>query len=125
MLLAAVFIRHGAVYWIADMTGFSPAAMHYILGGLWEIVLSSTIIMLMAGYPNSLWRNLAIGASAIAILEGAQIAGCRLAIGRSLEEVPKGMNLCDYLAGIPVGPYLLAVYLFIVVYAIGCTFRKR
>lgn len=122
-LLAAVFLRHGSIYWLADVTGFTPSAMSYVLGGIEEVMLGGVLSFLLWMYPASLWRNLAIGAAAIAMLEGAQIAGCRVAI-TNIADVPFKVSLCDYLFGVPIGAVMVTLYMLIVCYAIGSALKR-
>ncbi len=68
ILLVGVFLRHNTSLW---MPGYSSQAWFYILGGLYEILLSA-VLMIFLRHP------LALAALWIGILEGAQISTCRL-----------------------------------------------
>jgi len=56
----------------------------------------------------------------IGILEGAQVSACRLA---TTGPIGKG-NLCDNLTGLPIGATMTALYLGIVCWAIGKSWRS-
>jgi MFS family permease len=113
LLLIGVFARHNLTW----LPGYSPAEWFYLLGGLWEVVLCATILLLLPSIST-----LAIAALWIGILEGAQVTICGALMGHA--RPPEGMNECDYLTGWHVGAIMTGVYLFIVCMAIGKEWRK-
>ena len=124
VLLLGVFVRHDTANWLADESRFSAAAWFYMLGGAWEVMLCGLLLWAVMGYPSSLWRNLAAAALMIGISEGAQIAGCRLAVD-NIVAIPPGINMCDYVVGMPVGAVMTSLYLLLICWQIGRAFRDR
>lgn len=118
ILLLAVFVRHESAFWLADATGFNPRAVHYMLGGAYEVVLAGVIAVFLLAANRSLWRNLGLAAMAIAAIEGAQITACR-AMVKDMKQVPPDTNLCDWIVGVPMGHILMSFYLLIVVWSIA------
>ena len=113
ILLVGVFVRHNTSHWL---TGYSPQAWFYVLGGLWEVVLCLTLLRFVTA-------PLAISALWIGILEGAQVATCRL-LTADISAVPKNANLCDALTGLPIGATMTGLYLLIICWAIGKKWRS-
>jgi hypothetical protein len=112
ILLVGVFVRHNTSFWL---TGYSPAAWFYVMGGMWEIVLCSTILFLIRA-------PLVIAAMWIGILEGAQVSICRLAT-KDIDAV-HGQNLCDAITNLPIGATMTGLYVILVCWAIGKAWRK-
>lgn len=123
VLLFAVFVRHESAFWLADATGFNPRAMHYILGGAYEVVLAAVISFMLFACARTVWRDLGIAAMVIAALEGAQIAACR-ALVTDIKSVPASVNLCDYLVGFPLGHVMMSLYTIIIVGSIANAVRS-
>jgi hypothetical protein len=111
VLLIGVFARHDLTW----LPGYAPAEWFYLLGGLWEIVLCAVLLMFVSA-------PLAIAALWIGILEGAQVTVCGALMGH--RRPPEGMNECDYLTGLPIGATMTALYLIIVCWAIGKSWRS-
>ena len=124
VLLVGVFARHDTANWLADGSRLSPAAWFYVLGGAWEALLCALMLWSVLGYPPALWRNLAAAALVIGISEGAQVATCRLAV-EDIRAIPPGINMCDYVAGMPVGAVLTSVYLLLICWQIGRAINGR
>lgn len=124
VLLLGAFIRHDSANWLASFTGMKPAALFYILGGMWETTLCALVLWMMLDYPASIWRNLAAGGAVIGALEGFQMFACRLPI-TDIKAVPAGMNLCDYVTGVPVGAVMTSLYVVMLAYYVGGAFRGR
>ena len=122
ILLLGVFIRHDAVTWIAQTVHMTPAAVFYILGGIWEVTLCAVLLMVFWAMRASIWKNLAIAAMLIGILEGAQVSICRMCIS-DIRQVPPGTNLCDYVSGLPVGISLTCLYFLILCWSVGHAYR--
>ncbi len=112
VLLIGVALRHMGASWLAPVFGMPVAGMFYVLGGLWEVVLCAVVLLLLHQQPKSVWRNLAFSAAYIGVIEGSMIAGCRVMIS-DMSLVPKGMNLCDFVTGLPVAATLGAMYVLI------------
>lgn len=122
--MLGVFLRHESVYWLADATGYSRSAVFYMLGGAWESLLCGVLLVIGAAMKPSLWRDLMIAAMAIGVIEGLQITACRAFVGNNIAAVPRGVNLCDYLVGFPLGHVMFAAYLIAVCYVIGRSIRR-
>lgn len=118
VLLLGVFLAHDAANWLSGHSRFTPPAVFYMLQGAWSVVLSSVLLMLFWMATASIWRTLCIAAMVISIVEGLQVAVCRLAVD-DIGSVPQGMNLCDYVTGIPVGTITTILYLVILAWLIG------
>lgn len=118
VLLLGVFIRHYTAWWWSQGTYLSPQAMFYILGGLWETILCLVVLGALYMVERSVWRYIAGAAMVVGALEGAQIAVCRVAI-TDISTVPKNVNLCDYLIGLPLGATLAALYLIAIAYGVS------
>ena len=123
-LLIGVFARHGAANWLAEGSSLSSAAWFYILGGVWEATLCGLILWAIMGYRWTLWRGLASAGCLIGMMEGSQLAVCRLGI-TDIKAVPTGVNLCDYWSGFPVGAVAFSLYLLIICWHFGRYVRER
>jgi hypothetical protein len=119
-----VFVAHDAANWLSDGTRYSPAAMFYMLQGAWSASLSAVLLMLLSAAKASLWKNLCIAALVISILEGLQMPACRLSID-NMGLVPRGMSLCDYATGLPVGATMTTLYVSILAWLVGSWFWKE
>lgn len=124
VLVLGAFIRHDAANWFASVSGMKPAAIFYVLGGMWEATLCLLILWMMADYPESMWRNLAAGGALIGFLEAFQMAGCRLSI-TDIKAVPPGVNLCDFVTGVPIGAVMTSLYVVMLAYYVGRAIRGR
>ena len=118
LLLLGFFIRHMGVGCIAAESHMTQAAVFYILGGFWEVVLCSALLLIAWGCKASIWRNLTMAAMGIGISEGLQVGVCRMCIS-DIKAVPTGVNLCDYLTGLPIGISLVCLYFFILCWSVG------
>lgn len=119
LLLVGVFVRHGSAGWLADLTGFPVKGIFYILGGLWEAVLCTVILAVLAAERNyTIWTRLAMLACVAGAIEGAQMGVCR-ALTSDVSAVPAGANLCTNLTGVPVGTALFCAYFICAVWIIG------
>lgn len=122
-LLVGVFLRHSGHHWLAS-DGYSPAAVFYMLGGLWEALLCAVGAAVAYGYRASIWRAVALSALVIGALEGLQVTGCRLAVS-DIRAVPKGANLCDYATGLPVGAVAFSLYVIVIAWTVGRAMRGQ
>ncbi len=113
LLLVGVFVRHNASHWLP---WYSAPEWFYILGGLWECLLSASLLFFLR-------LPLAVAALWIAILEGGQVAVCGALMGHA--RPPEGQNECDYLSNLPIGATMTALYLGIVCWAIGKEWRRN
>lgn len=124
VLLVGVFARHDTANWLADGSALSPAAWFYVLGGAWEATLCALMLWQVMGYPAELWRNLAAAGLLIGISEGVQVSVCRLAV-EDIRAIPPGINMCDHIAGMPVGAVMTSLYLLLICWQIGRAIRGR
>lgn len=124
VLILGVFIRHDSPNWLAALSGMTPAAVFYILGGMWEVVLCTLLLWLVAGYPYTIWQAIASVALLVGISEGFQMFACRLAIV-DIKAVPRGQNLCDFATGFPVGAVTTSLYLLALCWIVGRAYRGR
>lgn len=122
-LLLAVFIRHESAFWLADVTGFTPAAVNYILGGIYEMVLAAVITLGLLACKKNIWRDLGLAAMFIAFIEGGQIAGCRLLIA-DIRSVPANVNLCDHIVGFPLGHVMMTLYVLVIAWSVRGALRS-
>jgi len=118
VLLLGVFIRHNTYNFLAEQTHLPPQTIFYLLGGLWEAVLCSALLMIFWAMRSGIWKNLAVAAMLIGILEGLQVFVCRLCV-KDIYAVPPGTNLCDYVSGLPVGVSLTCLYFLILCWSVG------
>jgi len=117
LLLLGVFARHSAHTWLAEGSRIAAAGWVYILGGVWEIALCAVLWAIFAPMRRTVWTRLAVSAMVIGICEGLQLSACRLAV-TDLAAVPRGMNLCDHVSGMPIGAVSFSLYLIIVCWSI-------
>lgn len=115
-LLIAVFLRHDTSHWLPY---YSPTEWFYILGALWEVILCTCLFLFVHPFRGP---SLAIAALWIGILESGQVAVCGAVIGH--KRAPAGQNDCDYLTGWPLGATMTALYLLIICWAIGKSWRS-
>jgi hypothetical protein len=113
ILIVGGFIRHNSSLWLQDLTGVSVKAIFFILGGAWEAILALVIVWLLWNLKRNAYWHLAVMGCVLEIVEGSQIAVCRM-----LATPGKG-NLCDILTGVPVGATLTAFYSVILCYFLG------
>lgn len=110
VVLAATFARHNTAFWIASALNTTAPAVSYVMGALLEIVMGATIAILLLAWKPSLWRNLGIAGGLVAMSEGAQMAGCRIAIA-DIRAFPQNTTLCDHVTGLPVAAVMTTLYL--------------
>lgn len=123
ILVVGVFLAHDGANWLSDGTRFSPAAMFYMLHGAWEAALSAGFLLILAIAKASIWRDLAIAALVISIIEGAQMVACRYAV-TDINAVPRGTNLCDFSTGLPIGAVSLTMEVLALAWIIGSWVRN-
>jgi len=112
VLIVAIFARHNLAW---SLPGYNPQAWFYVLGGLLEIILCSTLLLTLPPQP------LIKAAMWIGILEAAQVSVCRLA---TTGPIPRDANLCDALTGWPIGFLLTVVEFGVVCWAIKRSWRS-
>ena len=115
VLLLGVIFRHTAHRWLP---GYSEYAWFYMLGGIWEFTLCGLILWQVLGYPITRWGRAAIIALIIGMSEAFQMTSCRMCIG-DIRDVPTGVNLCDYVTGLPIGAVMMAFYILLISWHIG------
>ena len=118
VLIVGVFARYDAVNMLSQMFGMSPPAIYYILGGVWEAVLSAVILLLTYQMRECIWRRIIRAAMLIGIIEGTQSSVCRVAF-RDIRAVPQGTDLCDYVTGLPFGSVVMSVYFLIICWSVA------
>ncbi len=123
VLVVGVFLAHDAANWIADGSRFTPAAVFYMLHGAWEATLSALLLAVLVVVKASMWRDLAVAALVISIVEALQMTACRLAIS-DIKAVPRGVSLCDYATGLPVHGVLLTLEVFAIFFIMGAWVNK-
>lgn len=116
LLLLGVTLRHNGANWLAE-SSFTPAAWFYMLGGLWEVALCAVLMWVLLAAKFSIYRDLALFAMVIGILEGLQVTGCRLLVA-DISKVPRGASLCDWTTGLPIGATMVSAYVLILCYGI-------
>lgn len=124
ILIVGVFLVHDGANWLADGSRFTPAAVFYMLHGAWGAVLSAALLLVLVAATASVWRDLAIAALVISIIEGLQIPACRLAVS-DIKAVPRGMSLCDHVTGLPVHAVLLTLEMLALCWIIGSWLRNH
>jgi hypothetical protein len=122
-LVVGVFLAHHGANWLSDGSTFTPAAVFYMLQGVWEATLSALLLTVLAAAKASLWRDLALAALAISIIEGVQMPACRLAI-TDIKAVPRGVSLCDHATNLPVNAVLLTLEVLALCWIIGAWVRN-
>jgi len=123
LLLVGVVVRHNTAYEVASLTGISPPGAFYVLGGLWESILCAVVLIIAWQQRQTVYRSAILGAMAIGIIEGLQMSVCRACI-KNMADVPKGVNICDYLTGFPVGATVASLYLIILIWILGKELKK-
>ena len=118
VLIVGVFARYDAVNMLSQMFGMSPPAIYYILGGLWESALAAVILLLSYQMRECIWRRIIRAATIIGIVEGTQASVCRVAV-RDIRAVPQGVDLCDYVTGLPFGSVVMSVYFLIICWSVA------
>jgi len=116
ILLISVFVRFFGALTLSKLSSYSWQAWFYILGGYWEAMLCGLLLMVLRDYfaRAALW---------IGITEAVKNSTCRLLI-TDIMLVPKDQDLCDYVSGFQTAAPLTALYLFIVLSAIGQNWRS-
>lgn len=109
ILLIGVFLRHDTSFFLAKVTRLSPSEWFYLLGGAWEVVLCAILRTRVRGY-------FAVAAMWIGMLEGGQIAVCQALLDGP---VPSGVSECDYVAGWPVGEWIVGLEVTLLFMAAG------
>ena len=124
VLLFGVFIAHDTANWIAEGTSYTAAAIFYMEQGAWTVVLSGCLLVFVLTQKPSLWRTLGFAAIGISMVEGLMIPIFRFAAGPDISAKPVGMNLADYVTGLPVSATLLTLEVMVVCWIIGAFFRN-
>lgn len=113
VLIVGVFLAHDGANWLGELSGFTPAATFYMLHGVWGATLSALLLMVLWAAHESFWRDLAMAAVTISIVEGLLIPVCRLATD-DIRAVPRGTSLCDYATGLPLHAVLLSIEVLLI-----------
>lgn len=121
ILLIGVFVRHDSAKWLAG-DHYSVAAVFYMLGGAWEVILCATVLLFTFAMHPSLWKSLIQAAMLIGIVEAVQMPVCRLLV-TDIRSVPAGMSLCDHVTGLPIGIAVVSIYFLILIWSLGRALR--
>ena len=110
-LLVLALVAHLMPEHLADLTGQSHAAWHYVAYGI-----EAGVLWLIVGVSTS---SIAVQAvAAYGAMEGAQRAACRLALPMDrAPHIPDGQTLCDVATGLPMSLSSLIAAAVIVVVA--------
>jgi hypothetical protein len=107
VLLAGAFLRENTAYLLSPIVEMMPAGLYRIAGALWEIVLSTTIILLVIDWEHCLERLLIICACAVSISNAMMSAGCRIMLPPP--PYPTDKTQCDFLTGLPISVTSVAI----------------
>lgn len=110
LLIASVFITHAGGRLLAQWSGIPQNIVEHMLYGGLLAALSALLLAVMLHMIESFWRDLALLALVVSILEGVQMAACIPWTLERLAQIPARTNLCDALTGQPVGATLLGLY---------------
>ena len=100
---------------------YSVPATFYMLQGAWVAVLSGLLLAVVAAQKKTLWRDLALGALAISILEGVEIPACRLFV----VDISKiHGNICDAVTGLPISAVTICIEVFFLAWLVGSYLRE-
>ena len=123
IITIGVLIVYAGCNLLADVTGYSYRAMFYMLMGAWSAVLSLCLMLFIFFSSHSIWRSIALFALFGSSIEGMQMTVCR-ALVDDINNIPSGMNLCDYLTGLPIGSTIIGLYITIASYIVGRQLKK-
>jgi hypothetical protein len=123
-LLLGVFLRHFSIWGGLWTESFSPQAIFYMLGGMWEAILCAVGFLFALPLKRGFWRNLIFVAMGIGMIEGLTTTGCRYFIA-DIFSVPKNIDLCDYLSGFHFQAWRLGMYLVSVCWIVGAWLADR
>lgn len=123
VLVVGVFVAHDGANWISSWSGVYPWAVFFMLQGGWTVVLAACVALFIYGAMPSLERSLALAALGIAMVEGIEIPACGLAV-KDFTLIPRGVNTCDYVTGLPLGAVQICLEVFILAWLIGSYLRR-
>lgn len=124
LLIVGVFFAHDGANWLAEGSRFSPAAVFYMLQGIWTALLSALLLALVWAAKPSIWRSLCIAALVISIVEGLQIPACRFFVDDIYALAKSGMNTCDYVTRLPVSAVTISLELIALCVIVGTWFWR-
>lgn len=119
-LLVATFLRHFTSEWLAAGSSFSPAAVFYMLGGVYEVALAALALPVLIVIKPSVWRGLGFLALGVMAVEGLQVATCRFFLKAATHA-----NQCDVLTGLPVEKTTVTFYAMVAAFIIGKAIREK
>jgi hypothetical protein len=118
ILLGGVFIANDTANWLAERSHFSAAWLFYMLQGWWVLVLSCVLLVFILLQPPSIWKNISVFSLVVSMVEAGQIPLCRAAVD-DIKNVPAGVDLCDYVTGVPIGAATTTLYAAILAWIVG------
>ena len=125
-LLLGVFIVFDTPEWIVEGTGYPRNWLFHGLLGLWIAFLSGALINFFLTQQRSFWRSLAIAALCISIIESMEMPACLLAVDpTNVNSMPRGISLCDYVVGFPIGKAIEIIYLLAILFIVWRARAKR
>ena len=123
VLAVGVFIAHDGANWLSSQIGIYPWAAFFMLQGVWTVVLSVCLVLFIYRAIPSFERTLALVALGISIFEGFQIPACGIFV-TDFALIPRGVNVCDYVTGLPVTSVTLTLEVLIMAWLIGSYLRR-
>ena len=124
LLLVGVLARHFSYQAIGANTYLGARGWHYVMGGLWEILLCAALALVIWETKKSAWKWIALYALGVAMIESLQASLCRIAI-TNMSSVPKGANICDFVTGFPITATVNTLYLMMLALIVGAILRAK
>lgn len=109
VLFVASYFRYYRIEEFATWANLSYYGANYVLDGLLDVV-QSVVFCVLFWRVSWLLGMIATPMCITVIVEGLQTSVCRLAV-MDVSKVPSGMNLCEYVTGIPAGQILVGFVL--------------
>jgi hypothetical protein len=114
LLLLGVFVADFSWRWLGG-TRYSTFGLWYILQNAFVVLLCITNVIFLSVTKRSLSRDIAIYACGIGAIQGAKDSLCRLMI-EDPKKIPVGVDVGDFLTGLPLQATLVAVYSLMLTY---------
>jgi len=111
-MLVWVFVTHFGYDFISAQTGIHRATVFYVLMGLWTALLCGFVQMLLWSRRSETAVKVVLIATGIGAIEGIQML-CLLG-----GNVPKGLNACDHISGLPITATSVSVYLLFLAWSL-------
>lgn len=114
-----VLVTHFGYDYLSGVTGVHRAIVFYVLMGLWTVLLCGFIMVLMWSRRKEAAIKVLFAALGIGIIEGLQML-CLLA-----GNVPKGLNACDHITGLPITVTTISLYCIYLSWSLAKHARTR